>query len=64
MPPILGFTGKRPAMVTDLNDICREAFVVGVTDPKPVEINAKNSLVSSGLGIRPRFMIILYCLFS
>lgn len=34
-----------------------------MTDPKPVEINAKNSLVSSGLGIRPRFMIIIYCLF-
>lgn len=38
--------------------------VEGVTDPKPVEINVKNSLVSSGLWIKPRFMFLIYCLFS
>lgn len=63
-PPTLHFTAKKPAMLNNFNDISWETSVEGVTNPKPVEINAWKSLVSSGLWIRLRFVIITYCRLS
>jgi len=40
------------------------SFVEGVTDPKPGEIKARTSILSSEFWMRPRFMITIYCLFS